>query len=223
MSGKAPIIDQAPGDKAPDDRAPDDKAAGGRSAIGRIPMAERILATADRLFYQRGIRAVGVDMVAAEAGISKRSLYDSFPSKEALIEAYLLRRWAPLPADGAPPRAQVLAVFDRLAERFADPGFRGCPFVNAVAELGESCAAAQGIALRFKQQRRDWLRDRLVEAGARDAETLATQVALLVEGAIASMLVHHDPAVVDTARSAAEVLLDAGLTPPAAPPPGAGR
>ena len=83
---------------------------------------------ADRLFYQKGIRAVGVDTVAAEAGISKRSLYDTFPSKDALVAAYLRQRIQPLPASDQPPAMQVLALFDQLRARFAKGDFRGCPF-----------------------------------------------------------------------------------------------
>ena len=112
----------------------------------RAPMAERIMAAADRLFYQKGIRAVGVDTVAAEAGISKRSLYDTFPSKDALVAAYLRQRVQPLPASDLPPTAQVLALFDQLHVRFANGDFRGCPFVNAVTELAEDCETARAIA-----------------------------------------------------------------------------
>lgn len=153
----------------------------------RQPVKERILNTADRLFYQRGVRAVGVDTIATEAGISKRSLYDYFPSKEALVLAYLERRFLPLPASGAPPAEQILAIFDRLEAVFTDPAFRGCPFVNAVAELGGSEAAR--LAAGYKAERRAWLRDQLQEAGAPDPEGLALQVQLVVEGAISTALV----------------------------------
>ena len=105
----------------------------------RAPMTERIIQAADRLFYRRGIRAVGVDMVAAEAGISKRSLYDTFPSKDALVAAYLRHRIQPPPASTDPPAEQVLAIFDHLHARFVNGTFRGCPFVNAVTELAEDC------------------------------------------------------------------------------------
>src|SRR5215468_4764495 len=99
----------------------------------RSEMRERILETTDRLFYRQGIRAVGVDTVAAEVGISKRTLYNYFPSKDALIVAYLERRLTPLEASDAPPLEQVRGVFDRLQRNVARGRFRGCPFVNAVA------------------------------------------------------------------------------------------
>jgi AcrR family transcriptional regulator len=180
------------------------------SPAQRLPMTERILAAADRLFYSKGIRAVGVDAIAAEAGVSKRSLYDTFASKEALIEAYLRRHVQVAPAGETTPAAAVLALFDGLHARFARADFRGCPFVNAVAELAEECGAARAIAARYKTERRGHIRDLLAQAGARDAEALARQVALLSEGAIASMLVHGDPAVALQAREAALVLMRAG-------------
>lgn len=180
--------------------------------IDKAPMVERILETTDRLFYQRGIRAVGVDAVAAEAGISKRSLYDYFPSKEALIEAYLERRFRRMPESDAPPDEQILAVFDRLGTMFASGAFRGCPFVNAVAELADSCQVAKTIAARFNQERWVWLRERAAEAGLTDPDTVATQLALLVDGAIATMLVREDPSVALAARAAAQVLMAARRT-----------
>jgi AcrR family transcriptional regulator len=175
----------------------------------KAPMAERILEAADRLFYRRGIRAVGVDTVAAEAGISKRSLYDYFPSKEALIAAYLERRFLRYPDSDGPPIEQILAVFDRLEQAFACGDFRGCPFVNAVTELGESCQAAKRLAASFKLERRGWICDLLSRAGVADPETLAVQLAILVDGATVAMLVHEDPTLLRAARSAAAALIRA--------------
>jgi AcrR family transcriptional regulator len=175
-------------------------------------MAERIMAAADRLFYQKGIRAVGVDTVAAEAGISKRSLYDTFPSKDALVAAYLRQRIQPLPPSDLPPAAQVLALFDQLHVRFAHGDFRGCPFVNAVTELAEDCETARAIALDYKEDRRRHIASLLVRAGVRDPEVLASQIALLFEGAIASMLVRQDAEVALQARDAAAVLIRAAGT-----------
>ena len=170
-------------------------------------MKERILETADKLFYLQGIRAIGVDTIAAEIGISKRTLYNHFPSKDALITAYLQRRFVqPKPSD-KPPAEQILATFDSLERRFAAKDFRGCPFVNAVAELGSEGKAARKIAIAFKESRRLWFRDRLTELGVADAEALATQLVLLVDGSIAQDLVRDDPAMARAAREAARVLL----------------
>jgi AcrR family transcriptional regulator len=169
-------------------------------------MKERILETADRLFYLRGIRAVGVDTIAAEIGISKRTLYNHFPSKDELIAAYLERRFTKAPASDKPPVEQILGTFDRLERGFAAKGFRGCPFVNAVAELGPD-QSVRRIAIAFKESRRLWFRDLLNQLGVADAEGLATQLTLLVDGSIAQDLVRGDPSMARAAKDAAKVLL----------------
>ena len=176
----------------------------------RTPMTDRILAAADRLFYRKGIRAVGVDAVAAEAGISKRSLYDTFASKDALVAAYLRQRIRPFVRSDEPPAQQVLALFDQLQARFEAAGFRGCPFVNAVAELGEDCDSVRAIAARYKADRRRHIADLLDQAGAADPDALAGQIALLFEGAIAAMLVGQDASAAALARDAAAVLMRVG-------------
>jgi AcrR family transcriptional regulator len=177
------------------------------SAPEKLDMKERILATADRLFYLRSIRAVGVDTVAAEIGISKRTLYNHFPSKDALISAYLERRFVQPRASDKPPAEQILAAFDSLERRFSARDFRGCPFVNAVAEMGAEDRGVRKIAIAFKESRRLWFRDLLVRLGVAEPEALATQLALLVDGAIAQDLVRNDPAMARAAKEAAMVLL----------------
>ncbi len=170
-------------------------------------MKERILETADRLFYLRGIRAVGVDTIAAEIGISKRTLYNHFPSKDALISAYLERRFVQPGASDKSPPEQILATFDSLERRFASKDFRGCPFVNAVAEVGPENRSVRKIAVAFKESRRLWFRDLLLQVGVADPEGLATQLVLLVDGSIAQDLVRDDPAMARAAKAAAKVLL----------------
>jgi AcrR family transcriptional regulator len=173
---------------------------------GRQAMQERILATCDRLFNGEGIRAVGVDRIAAEIGISKRTLYNYYPSKDELVFAYLSRRHVPVRSSEGPPDEQILNMFDWLEKWFGSSNFRGCPFVNAVAELGDSAAK---IALQFKEQRRLWLRDLLQQMNVQEADALATQLAILMEGAIASALVRGDPTMARSAKQAARVLLAA--------------
>jgi AcrR family transcriptional regulator len=179
-------------------------------------MHERILETADRLFYGKGIRAVGVDTIADEIGISKRTLYNYFPSKDDLIVAYLSRRFIPLTTSELPPVEQILGAFDRLEHSFTSKAFRGCPFVNAVAELGEPTHAANRLAIAFKEQRRVWFRDLLIGLGVADPDGLATQLALLVDGAIAAALVRGDPGMARAAKPAARTLLTAAGVPASA-------
>ena len=179
------------------------------SSSGAAAMQQRILETTDRLFYGQGIRAVGVDTIAAEIGISKRTLYNYFPSKDVLIVAYLSRRVRPAEASDLAPVEQILGAFDRLEQTFSSSGFRGCAFVNAVAELGEPRHGANKIAVAFKEQRRLWFRELLTRLDVADPDGLATQLMLLVDGAIAAALVRGDPKMARVARKAASVLLAA--------------
>jgi AcrR family transcriptional regulator len=171
----------------------------------------RILSTADKLFYGEGIRSTGVDTLAAAAGVSKRTLYNHFGSKEALILAYLKGRARPIQLTDAPAKDQILDLFDRLERGFARPDFRGCPFVNAVAELGEH--PAREAAKAFKEERRLWFRALAERVGARDPDALSAQLALLLDGAIAQALVHDDPLVARAARDAAKTLIEAQAAP----------
>jgi AcrR family transcriptional regulator len=172
-------------------------------------MQERILETADQLFYRQGIRAIGVDTVAAEVGISKRTLYNHYPSKDALIAAYLRRRLLEFEITDRPPLEQILGAFDCLERHVANKNFRGCPFVNAVAELGQEVREANKLAVTFKERRRLWFRDLLSRLGVADADRVATQLALLLDGAISASLVRGDPAFVRAARDAAVTLIEA--------------
>ncbi|HEY7239833.1 MAG TPA: TetR/AcrR family transcriptional regulator [Burkholderiales bacterium] len=174
--------------------------------------AERILAAADHLFYTQGIRAVGVDAVAAAAGVSKRTLYNHYRSKDALIAAYLTARFRHVAPSDAPAREQILGYFERLERILADGSFRGCPYVNAVVEIGDPKHQAAGIAVQFKEQRRQWYRALLERMGIGDADALATQLQLLAEGALAAALVRGDPTLARSARAAAEVLIDNALS-----------
>ncbi len=175
-------------------------------------MQERILDTAGRLFYGQGIRAVGVDTIAAEIGISKRTLYNYFPSKDELIVAYLSRHFIQAKASDRPLLEQILRYFDWLERWFASDTFRGCPFVNAVAELGDPTHPGAKMAVAFKEQRRLWLRDALTRLNVADPDGLATQVAILVEGAIIAALIRAQP-VRSLAAAQAHYLAHARLNP----------
>lgn len=172
-------------------------------------MPERILRTAGDLFYQHGLHAVGVDMIAAEVGISKRTLYNHFPSKNDLIAAYLTRRVRPMPKVEGSPAGEILGFFEELGRWFGSADFRGCPLLNAVSELGDPRHPAHAIARDGKERRRRWFRERLVSLGVPDPDGLALQLLLLSDGAIAQALVRGEPEVAAAAREAARVLLRA--------------
>ncbi|WP_433785559.1 TetR/AcrR family transcriptional regulator [Actinomycetospora sp. CA-101289] len=181
------------------------------------PGARRILDVASVLFYERGIHAVGVDTIAAESGVTKRTLYDRFGSKDELVAAYLRardERWRALvvatveAADDPVDRA--LAPFAALEEWVAGAG-RGCAFVNAFAELDD--AAHPGRAVIHDEKR--WLRTlfaaELERAGVPDAPGLALQLLVLHEGALVAHAVAAEPAALRAAGDAARLLVDAAL------------
>ncbi|MDO8185219.1 TetR/AcrR family transcriptional regulator [Conexibacter sp. JD483] len=187
---------------------------------------EQVLDAAGRLFAERGVQAVGMDAIRDAAGISLKRIYALFPSKEALVTATLREReqvvLAQLEAIAArtePPRERILALFDLLADWFAQPGYRGCEFVNAFGELGPS---SESIATTVRDHKRAWveLLERLVgEAGG--SPPLAAQLSLLVNGAMVSAAIGATDEPAAEARAAAAVLLDAAL--PAAGPRSRGR
>jgi AcrR family transcriptional regulator len=186
----------------------------------------RILETIDRLFYRQGIRAVGVDTIVAELGISKKTLYRQFRSKGEMIEAYLRGRFRPFPVSDKPPAEQILGNFEWLEKSLVKKqDFRGCAFLNALAELGEDESEARKLAVNIKESRRLWFRDLLSQLDVDDPETLANQLSLLVDGAYSAALIRNDPAMTKAAISAARILLkNAGVRiAPASLRPGASK
>lgn len=185
-----------------------------------IDVGERILDAAERLFYGEGIRAVGVDAVAAAARASKRTLYRHYPSKDLLVAAYLRRRAHALITHDGAPLDRVLKAFDMLERWFASSRFRGCPFVNAVCELGaEPRHPAVAVAAELKAERRAWFEQAMREAGAGDPRGLADQLMILFEGAIATALVRGAGADVARAAKAAALTLLAAEGVGAGPAP----
>jgi AcrR family transcriptional regulator len=177
-------------------------------------VSQRLLDAAERLFYERGVQAVGVDAVVAEAGVATKTLYAHFGSKEGLVEAYLRRRdrrwlnWLRDAVDTAEPGpARVLAVFDALGQWFSQPNYNGCAFINIAGELAVS-PTARSIACDHKVALRALLLDVAAGAGVTDPTTLADRLMLLVEGAIITAHVEHDMAAAERGRSAAAALLE---------------
>ena len=181
----------------------------------------KILETIDRLFYRQGIRAVGVDTIVAELGISKKTLYRHFRSKSEMIEAYLRGRFRPFPQDSEkPPAEQILSNFAWLERSLSSKKeYRGCAYLNALAELGEEERESRDLAAHYKESRRLWFRDLLSKLDVDDPDTLATQLSLLVDGAYSAMLTRKDPSSTRAAIAAARVILkNAGVSLAYAPP-----
>jgi len=192
------------------------KASPTRSAEG-ASARQRLLEAANELFYEEGVHTVGIDRVIEKAGVAKASLYSTFGSKEALVQAYLAGRHesrkariAKKVAAATTPRARLLAVFEGLEERVSERSFRGCAFVLATAE-GRPGAGVRRVC----DQSRAWMRGLFVElaadAGAVDPERLAQQLLLLYDGATVGSYMDEDPSVATSARALATTLIDAAI------------
>ncbi|WP_280815535.1 TetR/AcrR family transcriptional regulator [Variovorax sp. TBS-050B] len=162
--------------------------------ISALPARERILLTAHDLFYADGIRATGIDRVIAVSGVTKVTFYRHFPSKDDLVRAFLEHRhgrWMAWFVDalgrlGAERRiadGQALPVLaDAMAEWFTDPAFRGCAFINAVAEVGASVQGAAELSRAHKREMVEVIAGLLPDGPQRMA--IAQAAALAVDGAI---------------------------------------
>jgi AcrR family transcriptional regulator len=182
--------------------------------VDRDAAQTRLLDAAEELFYGRGIQAVGMDDIRSASGVSLKRLYQLFPAKEQLVESYLERRdtrWRQRLADyvetHSDPESRILAVFEWLGTWFAEPGFRGCAWINSNGELGATSRAVAAQARRHKAAFRQFLQDLVGDADL--PADLADHLLLLAEGAMvtAGIFGTTEPAV--QARSAARLLLDA--------------
>ena len=176
---------------------------------------ERLLAAANELFYDEGIHTVGIDRVIERAGVAKASLYSAFGSKDELVRAYLSARFAARQkriedriARHEDPRDRMLAVFDVLADLFADQEYRGCSLIRASAE-----SRGGELVRRVCDDARAWMRTLFTElareARAAHPERLAKQLVLLYDGATVVAQMDRDASAAASARAAATLLIDA--------------
>jgi AcrR family transcriptional regulator len=181
----------------------------------QLPVRERILDTAQRLFYRDGFRAVGIDTIIAEAGIAKMSLYRHFPSKDELIVAYLEEsnrqfwEWLEGATAGADdPADRLIAMFEAIEKLATSPGCLGCTFQSAAAEFPDRNHPGHQVALAHKQAVRDRFAELAGQAGLRDPAELGDQLLLLMDGAwvAARMFGPHNPSTGLT--TAARALMD---------------
>ncbi|WP_433326306.1 TetR/AcrR family transcriptional regulator [Spirillospora sp. CA-294931] len=180
------------------------------------PAARRVLEVAERLFYERGIGSVGMELIAAEAGVTKKTVYDRYGCKEALIVAYLRtrdKRWRAFVNDSlapiADPQSRILATYDALGDWLRRHSPRGCSMVNALAEIPDPDHTVHAVATGQKTWLRDLYADLAAQAGLPDPGRLADQFLLLHEGAIVTFSVANTPDAPEAARAAAAVLLSA--------------
>jgi AcrR family transcriptional regulator len=176
---------------------------------------EQALDAAEELFYGRGVQSVGMDDIRGASGVSLKRLYQLFPAKEQLVEAYLERRdvrWrgrlAAYVERFEGPEERILAVFDWLEEWFGEDGFRGCAWINSYGELGATSARVTAQVRAHKRAFGDFLARLVTDAGL--PEPLAGQLFLLAEGAMVTAGITGNTEPAAQAREAARALLGAG-------------
>jgi AcrR family transcriptional regulator len=179
---------------------------------------ERIVSAAAKLFYGEGVRAVSVDAVAEKAGVTKRTLYYHFASKDDLVAAYLemrdqpnlavYRRWFGETEGGIAGR--VRGIFDNLARSARHPKWKGCGYLRTSAELaGMPGHPAMKAGAAHKKNVEDWLTGLFEEDRLPEPRKLARQVVLLLDGSFAVVLLHRDPSYMEIAGEAAAALVAA--------------
>ena len=164
---------------------------------GELSARERILATANELFYREGVRAIGVDTVVERSGVSKTTLYRLFESKDALIAAFAAERdrlnwewWDRIEEQhDDDPHALLEALLSEIARRIGGPAYRGCPFLNLATEFPDDNHPGRVAARANKEELRARLAAIVAKLGAADPHRVASQIVLLINGAYATGLV----------------------------------
>ncbi|MCG8489977.1 MAG: TetR/AcrR family transcriptional regulator [Sneathiellales bacterium] len=177
---------------------------------------KRILEAANSLFYAEGIRAVSVDLIAERSGVTKKTIYYHFDSKDDLVAEWLVaqdqphllafQRWF---VEGKGDIAdRVESLFRGMAKSSDHPKWYGCGFVRTIGELvNEPNHPALEVGAQHKKNIEKWLVSRLLAEGIRDAENTARQIALLMDGAFTAMMVHRDVHYIEAAGAAAANLV----------------
>jgi AcrR family transcriptional regulator len=182
---------------------------------------DRILAAARELFYQEGIRAVGIDTVIEKAGVAKMSLYRAFPSKDALVAAFLedvdrtyWQWWDEVMArHPGSPRTQLTDLFQSLARFTGGPRFRGCPFVNTCVEFPDPAHPGRVVAAAHSAELRRRLTELCARAGAARPESLTEQLILIMKGAYTAGNAMEGEGPLLAVAEAAEALINAAIPP----------
>jgi len=179
----------------------------------------RLVETATELFYQEGIRAIGIDTVVARSGVSKSSLYRTFASKEELIAAFAEEenrrfwRWwdETVQRHAGAPRRQIMTLLEGISEQIASPRFRGCPFINLATEFPDCQHLGTAIARTNKREMRERLRALARALCARNPDRLGNQLALLIDGAYGHAVTLGPDGLRRELIDTATVLIDAQL------------
>lgn len=180
---------------------------------------QQLIDTAINLFNAHGFHAVGIDRIAKEAKVTKKTMYHHFHSKEELILAALRHHDAlyrntfmnNIKSHFETPYDRLLGIFDMAHQWFSDNQFYGCIFINAVGEFADKNTPIKNACKAFKNQMRQFIEQLATDANAKDPENLANTLAILLEGSIVTAQVSGNPNSAKQAQSAAKILIDLSL------------
>lgn len=192
---------------------------GTRKNIGSFKR-EQLLKTALELFAKNGIHATGIDAIVERSGVTKKTLYAHFRSKEELVLA-VLRQYDGLARNefmrrvesyGKTPKTRLLAIFDFAERWFQQSNFYGCLFINTIGEYSGTDTPIRQICKEYKKLVKGYIRELCEQAGASDPKGLAEELALLLEGATVTAQVSQNHNTAKIAKRAARALIDKGVT-----------
>jgi AcrR family transcriptional regulator len=181
---------------------------------------EQLLKTALELFAKKGIHATGIDAIVEHSGVTKKTLYAHFRSKEELVLA-VLRQYDGLARNefmrrvesgGKTPKARLLAIFDFAERWFQQSNFYGCLFINTIGEYSDTDTPIRQICKEYKKLVKGYIRELCEQAGASDPKGLAEELALLLEGATVTAQVSQNHNTAKIAKRAARALIDKAVT-----------
>ena len=183
--------------------------------MGRSHRREQLINTAIELFREHGYHGTGIDKIVEKAGVSKKTLYTHFRSKEELLIA-ALRHYDGLFRNNfmrhvdslaKTPQEKLLAIFDVAEGWFSQKKFFGCMFINVIGEYSEKDSPIRDICKQFKSLMRNYIRDLCAQTGAEEPDILADKMALLFEGAVVTSQVSQNPDAAKTAKDIARLLV----------------
>jgi len=177
---------------------------------------QQLIKTALELFAKQGIHATGVDAIVEQAGVTKKTLYAHFRTKDELVLAVLrhydglarnefMRR---VESGGRTPRARLLAIFDFAQRWFQQNNFYGCLFINTIGEYSDRDTPIRQICKEYKKLLKGYIRDLCAQAKVSDPQGLAEELSLLFEGATVTAQVSQSPKTAQIAKRAAKALID---------------
>ena len=180
---------------------------------------EELIKTAVELFAKSGIHATGIDTIVKHSGVTKKTLYAHFRSKEELVLAALrhydslarnefMRR---VESGGKTPKARLLAIFDVAQHWFQQKNFYGCLFINTIGEFSDKDTPIRQICQEYKKLVKGYIRELCQQAGALQPRELAEELGLLLEGATVTAQISQNPKTAQIAKRAAKALIDKAI------------